>query len=88
MNGESKPSRTAVLCQDVVSEAPERFFIAEIVREQVFLLYQQEIPYSSTVSLHQCRQDFKGSEGADFWEFGKARIDILVFTSQLKSLSI
>lgn len=35
--------------QDVVSEAPERFFIAEIVREQVFLLYQQEVPYSSTV---------------------------------------
>ena len=36
--------------QDVVSEAPERFFIAEIVREKVFLLYQQEVPYSSTVS--------------------------------------
>lgn len=39
--------------QDVVSEAPERFFIAEIVREQVFLQYQQEIPYSSTVRLQR-----------------------------------
>ena len=35
--------------QDVVSEEPERFFIGEIVREQIFLQYQQEIPYSSTV---------------------------------------
>lgn len=46
---------TAYMVQDTVSEAPERFFIAEIVREQVFMLYQQEIPYSSTVRevIHQ-----------------------------------
>jgi len=36
--------------QDSVSEEPERFFIAEIVREQIFLQYREEVPYSSTVS--------------------------------------
>lgn len=35
--------------QTVVSEEPERFFIAEIVREQIFLQYREEVPYSSTV---------------------------------------
>jgi hypothetical protein len=29
--------------RDVLSEHPERFFIAEIVREQLFLQYRQEV---------------------------------------------
>ena len=36
--------------QEVVSERPERFFLAEILREKVFEQYRQEIPYCSTVS--------------------------------------
>ena len=35
--------------QNVVSEQPERFFVAELIREKVFLLYAQEIPYSVQV---------------------------------------
>lgn len=31
--------------QDIVSEHPERFFVAEIVREKIFLQYRNEIPY-------------------------------------------
>lgn len=35
--------------QDSVSEQSERFFVAEIVREKIFLQYHQEIPYSTAV---------------------------------------
>jgi GTP-binding protein Era len=33
----------------MVSEQPERFFVSEIIREQIFLQYEQEIPYSCQV---------------------------------------
>ena len=32
--------------QDILSEAPERFFVAEIIRKHIFLQYRQEVPYS------------------------------------------
>lgn len=35
-------------CQDIVSELPERFFVAEIIRKHVFLQYRQEVPYGVT----------------------------------------
>jgi GTPase len=44
---------------DVISEHPERFFVAELIREQVFLRFGQEIPYSTTVTI----TDFVESEG-------------------------
>lgn len=34
-----------------MSEHPERFFVAEIIREKVFQLYQEEVPYCTTVRL-------------------------------------
>lgn len=39
--------------KDMLSEQPVRFFVAEIIREQLFLLYHQEVPYSSTVDIVQ-----------------------------------
>ncbi len=39
--------------KDMLSEQPVRFFVAEIVREQLFLLYHQEVPYSTTVDIVQ-----------------------------------
>jgi GTPase len=44
---------------DIISEHPERFFVAELIREQVFLRFGQEIPYSTTVTI----TDFVESEG-------------------------
>ncbi|KAK1281004.1 putative tRNA modification GTPase mnmE [Acorus gramineus] len=32
--------------QDIASEHPERFFIAEIVREKIFMQYRNEVPYA------------------------------------------
>ena len=37
--------------KDMISEHPERFFVAEIIREKIFEHYRQEIPYSTTVNI-------------------------------------
>lgn len=48
---------------DIVSEASERFFVSEIIREKIFELYEDEIPYSTEVII----ADFKErSSGKDF----------------------
>lgn len=39
--------------KDMLAEQPVRFFVAELIREKLFLLYHQEIPYSSTVDVIQ-----------------------------------
>jgi GTP-binding protein Era len=37
--------------KDQLSEHPERFFVAEIIREKIFLKYSQEVPYSTQVNI-------------------------------------
>jgi GTP-binding protein Era len=39
--------------KDIVSEQPVRFFVTELIREQLFLQYYQELPYSCTVDVIQ-----------------------------------
>ncbi len=41
---------------DIVSEHPERFFVAELIREQIFLRYSQEIPYSTSVQITEFKE--------------------------------
>ena len=36
---------------DMVSAAPEKFFVGEIIREKIFDQFSQEIPYSTTVDI-------------------------------------
>ena len=45
--------------KDMVSEHPERFFVAEIIREKVFEQYHEEIPYSVQVNVvtYEARED-------------------------------
>jgi GTPase len=43
---------------DIVSEHSQRFFVAEIIREKIFLKCREEIPYSTTVDI----VDFKERE--------------------------
>eukprot|EP00850_Spirogloea_muscicola_P019960 SM000203S06136 [mRNA] locus=s203:162397:164310:+ [translate_table: standard] len=45
------PLGPALYPKDIVSEHPERFFVAEIVREKIFLQYQQEVPYACQVNV-------------------------------------
>lgn len=39
--------------KDQISEQPERFFIAEIIREKIFQRFHQEVPYSTQVNIVQ-----------------------------------
>ncbi|MFN3134961.1 MAG: GTPase Era [Candidatus Kryptonium sp.] len=41
---------------DMITEHPERFFVAEIIREKIFQLCRQEIPYSTTVSIVEFKE--------------------------------
>ena len=43
--------------QDQLTDRPERFFVAEIVREQILLQYHQEIPYSCEVLIDSFKED-------------------------------
>jgi GTP-binding protein Era len=46
-----------------VSDAPERFFVADLIREKIFEIFKKEIPYASCVLI----EDFKErEEGKDF----------------------
>ena len=37
--------------KDMISEHPERFFVAEIIREKIFEQYREEVPYSTHVDI-------------------------------------
>jgi GTP-binding protein Era len=45
---------------EVLTEQPERFFVAEFIREQIFLQFQEEIPYSTEVQIEEFRERDKG----------------------------
>jgi GTP-binding protein Era len=36
---------------DIVTDQPERFFFGELIREKVFILLSQELPYSTAVTI-------------------------------------
>lgn len=44
--------------KDTLTDKPERFFVAEIIREKIFIRYKKEIPYSTEVQI----EDFKDEE--------------------------
>ncbi|MDG5767404.1 GTPase Era [Balneolales bacterium ANBcel1] len=43
--------------KDEASDLPLRFFVSELIREQLFMLYQQEIPYSCAVNVIEYREE-------------------------------
>ncbi|XP_042497900.1 GTPase ERA-like, chloroplastic isoform X2 [Macadamia integrifolia] len=45
------PVGPAYYPKDIASEHPERFFIAEIVREKIFMQYHKEVPYACQVNV-------------------------------------
>jgi len=46
----------------VLTEQPERFFVAEFIREQIFLHFHEEIPYSTEVQIEEFREREKGKD--------------------------
>ena len=42
--------------KDALTDRPARFFVAEIIREKIFLYYQKEIPYSCEVVIESFKE--------------------------------
>lgn len=45
--------------KDEMTDRSERFFASEIIREKIFLNYEQEIPYSTEVSIESFKEEEK-----------------------------
>jgi GTP-binding protein Era len=53
------PESPAFFSKDSLSDANQRFFISEIIREKIMLHYQQEIPYSAEVNVESFKEEEK-----------------------------
>ncbi len=47
---------------DDLSDSPERFFVAELIRERVFESFKKEIPYSTCVVIDEFKEREKGKD--------------------------
>jgi len=74
------PEHKAFYPTDIVSEYPERFFVAEFIREKLFEKFREEIPYSTAVEIREFKER----------ETGKTLInaDILVERDSQKGIVI
>ncbi len=47
---------------ELITISPERFFVAEIIREKIFKFLQQELPYSTAVIIDEFKEREKGKD--------------------------
>lgn len=45
--------------EDELTDKSERFITSEVIREKIFMLYKQEVPYSSEVVVHEFKEEEK-----------------------------
>ena len=64
---------------DIVSENNERFFVAEIIREKIFIRCQEEVPYSTSVDITEFIE--RGAAVAGETEAPKSRKPVKWFIS-------
>jgi len=76
---ENLPECPPYFPKDQLTDRPERFFIAEILREKVFKYYKKEIPYSVAILI----DSFKEEE-----EIIKIRAEIIVERNSQKGIII
>jgi GTP-binding protein Era len=50
------PEGEAFFAEDEISDLPTKFFVAEIVREKIYTLFEEEIPYQTTVMVNEFKQ--------------------------------
>jgi GTP-binding protein Era len=50
------PEGEAFYSEDEISDLPTKFFVAEIVREKIYSLFEDEIPYHTTVVVAEYKQ--------------------------------
>lgn len=65
--------------EDAFTDRPAKFFVTEIIREKIFLYYQQEVPYSAEVVV----EEFKDEE-----DILKIRASIIVERDSQKGILI
>jgi len=53
------PEHPPFFPKDQLTDKPEKFFVEEILREQIFENYKQEVPYSTQVVLDEFKEDDK-----------------------------
>lgn len=51
------PENPPYYSKDALTDKPERFFAAEIIREKIFIHYKKEIPYSTEVQIEQFKDE-------------------------------
>src|SRR5690606_28859429 len=51
------PEHPAFFPADEFTDRPERFFASEIIREKIFLIYEEEIPYSCEVAINAFKDE-------------------------------
>ncbi len=51
---------------EMLTDKPERFFVAEIIREKIFELYGEEIPYASAVLIDEFIEKDENHGGKDY----------------------
>ena len=54
---EHLPEHPPYFPEDELTDRPQRFFASEILREQIFLQYEQEVPYSTEVAITDFKED-------------------------------
>ena len=52
----SLPEGQPFYAEDEISDLPTKFFVAEIIREQIYALFEEEIPYQTTVVVNEFKQ--------------------------------
>jgi GTPase len=69
---------------DILSTAPERFFVSELIREKIFLMFSEEIPYSTEVEV----ETFEENHEKDSRRKDMIRCAIIVERSTQKAILI
>jgi len=54
---ERLPEHPPYFPKDQLTDRPERFFAAEIIREKIFMNYKKEVPYSTEVEIEEFHED-------------------------------
>ncbi len=73
------PENPPYFDKEALTDKPEKFFIAEIIREKIFISYKQEIPYSTEVVIESFNENTK---------IVKIRAEILVERDSQKGIII
>lgn len=53
------PNDAPLYPMDIISSAPERFFVSELIREKIFKQFKEEVPYSTEVVVEVFEENFE-----------------------------